>query len=114
MNAAGDLAPYLVLILAGFLPNEVWRVLGIFASRGIDEKSEIIIWVRCVATAILAGVVAKIVLFAPGVLADVPLAVRLGAVAVGLAAFFALRQSVFAGVVAGTLAVLAGAWATGV
>jgi hypothetical protein len=113
MSIVGDLWPYLVLILAGFLPNEVWRMLGIIASHGIDEGSELIIWVRAVATAILTGVVSKIVVFAPGALGGVPLAVRLAAAAAGMAAFFLMRRSVFAGVVTGMLAVLAGMWARG-
>jgi hypothetical protein len=113
MSVVGDLWPYLVLILAGFLPNEVWRVLGVVASRGIDEGSELIIWVRAVATAILTGVVSKIVVFAPGALGGVPLAVRLAAAAAGMAAFFVMRRSVFAGVVTGTLAILVGVWARG-
>ena len=113
MSVLGDLWPYLVLILAGFLPNEIWRMLGIVASRGIDEGSELIIWVRAVATAILTGVVSKIVVFAPGPLGGVPLAVRLAAAAAGMAAFFAMRRSVFAGVITGTLAVLVGVWARG-
>jgi hypothetical protein len=113
MNAVAELWPYLILILAGFLPNEVWRMLGIVASSGVDEGSELIIWVRAVATAILTGVVSKIVVFAPGALGGVPLTVRLAAAAAGMAAFFLLRRSVFAGVVAGTLAVLIGVWASG-
>ena len=76
MNVVGELWPYLILILAGFLPNEVWRMLGIVASSGVDEGSELIIWVRAVATAILTGVVAKIIVFAPGALADVSLSVE--------------------------------------
>src|SRR5260370_24905058 len=63
MSLLGDWWPYLLLILAGFLPNEVWRMLGVVASRGIDEGSELLIWVRAVATAILTGVVSKIVVF---------------------------------------------------
>lgn len=113
MTIAGDWWPYLVLILAGFLPNEVWRMLGIVASRGIDEGSELIIWVRAVATAILTGVVSKIVVFAPGALGTVPLAMRLAAAAAGMAAFFLMRRSVFAGVVTGVLAILVGMWARG-
>ena len=31
VSELGDWWPYLVLILAGFLPNEVWRMLGIVA-----------------------------------------------------------------------------------
>ena len=48
----------LVLVLAGFLPNEVWRMAGLWFGAGVDEGSEILVWVRAVATAILAGVIA--------------------------------------------------------
>jgi hypothetical protein len=105
--------PYLILIVVGFLPNEAWRMLGLVASRGIDENSELIIWVRAVATATLTGVVSKIIVFAPGALGTSPLWVRLGAAAVGIAAFFVMRRSVFAGLVASVLAILAGIWSTG-
>ncbi len=104
--------PWFLLIVVGFLPNEVWRMFGVAASRGIDEESELMVWVRAVATATLTGVVSKIVVFAPGALGAVPLAVRLAAVAAGLAAFFVMRQSVFAGLVTGVAAILAGIWAT--
>ncbi len=109
----GDWWPWLFLVVVGFLPNEVWRMLGVVASRGLDEESELIIWVRAVATATLTGVVSKIVVFAPGALGMVPLTVRLGAVAAGIAAFLLMRQSVFAGLVTGAFAILAGKWATG-
>lgn len=108
-----DLWPYVLLILVGFLPNEIWRWIGVVLSRGIDENSELITWVRAVATAILAGVVAKIIVFSPGALASVPLPVRIGAAVVGLLAFFVLRQSVFAGVFTGVLAIIIGALVMG-
>jgi branched-subunit amino acid transport protein len=110
MSALADLAPYLVLIAAGFLPNEVWRMLGIVVAHGLDEGSELVVWVRAVATALLAGVVAKIILFPPGGLADVRLAVRLAAIALGFAAFVLVRRSVFAGVLAGEAALILGAY----
>jgi Branched-chain amino acid transport protein (AzlD) len=103
-----DFWPYIVLILVGFLPNEVWRMLGIIASHGIDEGSELIIWVRAVATAILTGVVGKLVVFAPGALATVPVTVRIGSAALGVVAFLLIRRSVFAGVATATLAIVAG------
>jgi hypothetical protein len=107
MSAFGEFAPYVLLILVGFLPNELWRMLGLVLSHGIDESSEWIVWVRAVATAILAGVVGKIMIFAPGALATVPLSMRLGAAALGLAAYWVARRSAFAGVVTGTLAIVA-------
>ena len=106
---SGEYAAYLALILAGFLPNEVWRWLGVVFARGLDEDSEIVVWVRAVATAILAGVIAKLTIFAPGVLATVPTPVRLGAVSSGFLAFTLIRRSVFAGVMAGEAALIVGA-----
>jgi hypothetical protein len=105
----GEYAAYLALILVGFLPNEVWRWLGVVFARGLDEGSEIVVWVRAVATAILAGVIAKLTIFAPGVLATVPTSVRLAAVAAGFLAFVTIRRSVFAGVIVGEAALIAGA-----
>ncbi|HEY4404293.1 MAG TPA: AzlD domain-containing protein [Xanthobacteraceae bacterium] len=114
MNGLADLAPYLVLIAAGFLPNEVWRMLGIVVAHGLDEGSELVVWVRAVATGLLAGVVAKIILFPPGGLADVGLPVRLLAMAAGFAVFLAVRRSVLAGVVAGEAVLILGAfWLAG-
>jgi Branched-chain amino acid transport protein (AzlD) len=113
MSFLSDWWPYLLLIAVGFLPNEAWRILGLVASRGIDENSELIIWVRAVATATLVGVVSKIIVFAPGALGMVPLWVRLAAATAAIAAFFLLRRSVFASLAAAVLALLAGIWATG-
>ena len=75
----------LVLVLAGFLPNEVWRMAGLWFGAGVDEGSEVLVWVRAVATAILAGVIAQILVQPPGALAGVPDWLRYGAVAAGFA-----------------------------
>src|SRR5262249_50203975 len=108
MSALGEFAPYALLILVGYLPNEVWRVLGAVLARGLDEDSQIIVSARVTATAILTGVVGKLVIFAPGALAGVSLTLRLGATALGLVAYLLARRSVLAGVVAATLAMMAG------
>jgi branched-subunit amino acid transport protein len=97
----GDLNPYLALVLVGFLPNEVWRWLGLIFARRIDEASELMVWVRAVATAILAGIIAQLVLTPPGALASVPPAIRLCALGLGFLAFLLVRRSVFAGVLVG-------------
>jgi hypothetical protein len=101
--------PYLALILIGFLPSEIWRWLGIVLGRGLDENSEIILWVRGVATALIAGVVARIVVIPPGALAGVPLSVRIAALAIGFLAFLLVRRSAFVGVLAGEAVLIAGA-----
>jgi hypothetical protein len=101
--------PYLVLIFVGFLPNEIWRLLGLVLARRLNEGTEILVWVRAVATAILAGVIGKLIFFPAGALTGVPLSVRIGALMLGLLAFALIRRSVFAGVVAGEAALIAGA-----
>jgi hypothetical protein len=106
----GNWSALLVLLLAGFLPNEVWRMLGLWFGGGIDEGSELLVWVRAVATAILAGVIAQILVLPPGALASVPGWLRYGAVAAGFIAFIATRRSIFVGVACGELVMLAGKW----
>jgi hypothetical protein len=113
MSALGEWAPYAMLILVGYLPNEVWRALGIVLARGLDEDSQVIVFARAIATAILTGVVGKLVIFAPGALASVSLSVRIGATALGLVAYVLARRSVLAGVVVATLAMMAGMLAFG-
>lgn len=105
--------PYVALVLFGFLPSEVWRWLGLIVGRGLDEDSEIILWVRAVATALVAGVVARIVLFPPGALAGVPLEVRLAAIACGFLGFYFVRRSPFVGVLVGEIVLIIGATAFG-
>src|SRR6185437_13297913 len=100
-SATADLWPYLLLVLAGYLPNEIWRVLGLVLARGLNEDSEIVEWSRAVATAIIAGVIAKLILFSSGALAGIPLTVRVTAAVCGFLAFLAVKRSVFAGVAAG-------------
>ncbi len=109
MNAVMlDLWPYLVLILVGYLPNEIWRMLGLVLARGLNEDSEIVMWSRAVATAIIAGVIAKLILFSSGALASIPLTVRIGAAVCGFIAFLVVKRSVFAGVIVGEAALLFG------
>jgi branched-subunit amino acid transport protein len=109
----GDWYSLLVLLLAGFLPNEVWRMIGLWLGGGVDEGSELLVWVRAVATAILAGVIAQILLEPPGALASVPGWLRYAAVAAGFAAFVVTRRSILVGVLCGEFLMLTGKWWVG-
>ena len=99
-----------LLLVAGFLSNEVWRLFGLLIGGGVDERSELLVWVRAVAAAILAGVIAQILIAPPGALATVPGIVRYGAIVAGFVVYIAMRKSVFAGVIAGEIVVIAGKW----
>ncbi len=106
----GDWHALVVLLLAGVLPNQIWRWLGLWLGGGLDEGSDLLMWVKAVATAILAGVIAQIVVEPPGALASVPAVLRYGAVVAGFIGFTLARRSIFAGVVCGEIFMLAGRW----
>ena len=106
----GPLWPYLLVILCGFLPTEIWRSLAVLFARGLDEDSEMLIFVRGVATALLAAVIARLVLIPSGDLVHLPLELRVGAVALGFLVFLLTRRSVFFGILAGEALIIAGAW----
>src|SRR5947199_121255 len=105
-----DIGPWFALLLVGFLPNEIWRALGFVLVRGLDEKSQIIVWVRAVATAMLAGVLAQLILSTLGALSSIPVTVRIGAAVLGFAAYLIAKRSVFAGVLTGEAAVMLGTY----
>jgi hypothetical protein len=105
-------APYLLVIMAGYLPTDVWRWLAVIFARRLDEDSEWMIFVRAVANAMVAGVIARLVLFPTGDLVAVPLAIRIGAVAGGFLVYFLARRSMLIGVLAGEAVMIAGAYFT--
>ncbi|WP_234185555.1 AzlD domain-containing protein [Shinella sp. NM-101] len=80
--------PYVYIAVAGWLATDFWRWAGVLVGNRIDERSELLNWVRAVATALVAAVIAKMIFFPTGTLTSSPLWLRLGAVGFGAAAFF--------------------------
>lgn len=104
---------YLYLFLAGFCATQPWRYLGVMLSRDISLDSEILVWVNLVSTALVAGLVSRLVLFPSGVTAAVPMELRLLAMAAGIGVFLLARRSMGVGVIAGVAVLIAGQWLTG-
>jgi hypothetical protein len=105
---AGDFGPYLFILLAGFLATDIWRWLGVLAGNRLHDDSEALNWVKAVATALIAGVIGKLILFPAGALATAPVALRLVAAAIGWGVFMAVRKNVLAGVIAAELVLIIG------
>ncbi|MBH0239807.1 AzlD domain-containing protein [Methylobrevis albus] len=95
------------VILAGALPTHIWRWLGVAFGTRLDEDSETMRWVRAVATALVAAVVARLVLYPQGMLAEVPALLRLVALLGGFAAYLTLGRKVIVGVLVGEALLLA-------
>ena len=80
--------PYIYILVAGWLATDLWRWLGVLIGNRIDERSEVLNWVRAVATALVAAVIAKLIFFPTGTLEASPLWLRLAAVVFGALCFF--------------------------
>ena len=89
---------YMLLFLAGFCATQPWRYLGVYLSRGVQEDAEILIWVRAVSTALVAGLVTRMVLLPAGALAAVPIELRIGAFLLGIGLFLASGRRLIVGV----------------
>ena len=82
----------LIVVLAGGA-TYFWRMLGVFAAQRLDPKGELLRWLGCVATAIVAALCIKLALVPPQILADTMLVTRLGAFAAGVGAFYLATNS---------------------
>jgi hypothetical protein len=71
-----------------------------------------LIWIKAVATALVAGVVGQLIVFPSGELAATPLLLRIGAAALGWLAYWFARKSVLVGVLTAEAVLLAGWLAT--
>jgi hypothetical protein len=87
-------APYLFIALAGWLATDLWRWMGVLAGNRLREDSEMLNWVRAVATALVMAVTAKLIVFPTGSLADTPMWIRIFAAMTGFAAFLCFAQRV--------------------
>jgi branched-subunit amino acid transport protein len=101
-------ATQIVALLAAALVTYLPRGLGVLAGRRIDPGSRLFRWFACVAYAMLAGLVARMIVLPIGALQGTSLVLRLGAVAVAIAVFLLCRRSVPLGVAAGLLTLVAG------
>ncbi len=85
----------------------LWRAIGVAVSGRIDPEGDVFLWVRCVAYAMLAGLVSRMVFMPVGSLAESESWIRFAAVGIGLAIFFALKRNLLIGILAGIAAFLA-------
>ncbi|MDA4847763.1 AzlD domain-containing protein [Hoeflea poritis] len=100
--------PYIYIAIAGWLATDMWRWLGVLLGSRISEDSVALIWVRSVATALVAAVVARLILYPAGSLEATPVMLRVVAVIVGFLAFLGARKNIFAGIVSAEVILVAG------
>ena len=103
-----SLWPYIVIILTGWLATDVWRWLGVLAGSRLKDDSAVLLWVRAMATALVAAVVAKLVLYPTGALEESPVLLRIGATLIGFIAFLLCGKRIYIGILVALGCLLAG------
>ena len=98
------------LMIVGALVTYFWRGLGVALSGRINAGSPVFEWVACVAYALLAGLIARMIVLPNGPLAETASADRIGAAVIALAIFFLARRNVGLGVAAGAGALVLMSW----
>lgn len=103
-----------LVLLVGALATYVWRGLGVLLSGRIDPEGAVFEWFACVAYALLAGLIARMIVLPIGIVAETALADRLLATTAALAAFFLLTQrNMLLSVAAGAAGLILLSWLRG-
>jgi branched-subunit amino acid transport protein len=98
-----DAADLWLLLLACGAATYLWRGLGVLLSGRINPQSAMFEWVSCVAYALVAGLIARIIVMPSGLLAQTALMDRLLACAVAFIAYRLVRRNMFVGLVCGVV-----------
>src|ERR1700694_2209780 len=96
-----------LLVIASATGRYVWRGLGVLLSGRIQVNSELFNWVACVAYAMVAGLISRILLIPSGMLVQTLLVERLGACVLALIAYYLSRRNLLVGVGVGVAAIMA-------
>jgi branched-subunit amino acid transport protein len=96
--------PWLLLGICG-LATYLWRGPAVLIAAGVNPKGEVFAWISCVAYAIIAGLVSRMLIQPTGALAETTALERALGSALALAVYFRLtNRNLFAGVIAGAAA----------
>ena len=88
-----DLSSNIILvILVTSFATYLSRFLGVVSSEKMDIRSKIFKWFNCIAYAILAALIARMVVFPSGVLSESPLIIRLLVILFSIAIFLLAKN----------------------
>ena len=83
----------ILVILVTSLATYLSRFLGVVSSEKMDIKSKFFRWFNCIAYAILAALIARMVVFPAGVLAESPILIRLFILGGSILVFFVTKKN---------------------
>ena len=83
----------ILVILVTSFATYLSRFLGVVSSEKIKETSKIFKWFNCIAYSVLAALIARMVIFPAGELAESGIVIRLFVVAVSVAIFLFTKKN---------------------
>ena len=83
----------IVVILITSFATYLSRFLGVVSSEKIKETSKIFKWFNCIAYSVLAALIARMVIFPAGELAESSIVIRLFVVAISVAMFLFTKKN---------------------
>lgn len=99
----------LAVVLVAVAATFVWRALGALLVGRVDPEGAVVRWFALTSYALLAALVVRLLILPSGSLGQLPLWIRLGAVAATLAVWWLTRRSVLPAVLAGSACIVAAA-----
>ena len=100
--------PFVYILVAGWFATDFWRYAGVLLGHRLSETSQAFVFVRAVATALVAAVISRLILFPSGSLAETALLLRLSAAVIGFIAFLLAGQRIAVGIGVALLVLVAG------
>ena len=83
----------IVVILVTSFATYLSRFLGVISSEKIKETSKIFKWFNCIAYSVLAALIARMVVFPAGELAESGILIRLFVVAISVVMFLLTKRN---------------------
>lgn len=90
-----------IAVAVGAVGTFMWRVLGVAVETKVRQDSPLFVWIGCVAYAMVAGLMARVLLMPGGDMDPEKMLWRLSAFLVGLGAWYWRKKSVPIGLAAG-------------
>mgnify|MGYP001243677120 FL=1 len=83
----------LIVIIVTSIATYLSRFLGVLSSEKIKETSKIFRWFNCLAYSTLAALIARIIIFPSGDLAEVDLLIRIVVISISLIMFYFTKKN---------------------
>ena len=99
-----------LVTVACAMGHYLWRGLGVALSGQVTIQSELFKWVSCVAYAMIAGLVMRIMILPAGLLAQTALVDRLAACVFAFVAYRAGGRNLLVSVTAGVVILMLASW----